>query len=148
MLKQTTRDLIAMFREHDGEIDRLSNGAERERFRRLQAESIRDGRRRQGALSHRRLVLALYLKRKQRPFSKLEILNTGDPIHRSYAFSNVVARVVLPKGEELGLCIPGVCYSEYESGPNLCLLADAVAELLPRAAYVGLLSCQRVPRGN
>ena len=59
MLKQTTRDLIAMFREQDQLIDRY-RWNDRRWYRDALAAAIHEGRERLGAVGQREHVLKLY----------------------------------------------------------------------------------------
>ena len=79
--------------------------------------------------------------------SALDRLRRYDRIFRSRGFADVVATARMADGTVRSVAIEGVCYSEYESGPSLLMLADAVAEIVPGVAWVGLQSCRPVGRG-
>ena len=80
--------------------------------------------------------------------SALERLRRYDGIFRPLGFADVVATARMDDGRVSRVAIEGVCYSEYESGPSLFMLADAVAEIVPGVAWVGLQSCRPVGRGG
>ena len=79
--------------------------------------------------------------------SALDRLRRYDGIFRPLGFADVVATARMGDGSVTTVAIDGVCYSEYESGPSLFMLADAVAEIVPGVAWVGLGSCRPVGRG-
>lgn len=67
----------------------------------------------------------------------LQHLQTPDPIWRPYAFDRVT---VSGKGGPI-LSLVGRCWSEYQSGPNLCHLAE-VAGYFQGPGFYGLHSCR------
>lgn len=66
----------------------------------------------------------------------------------NFAFRDVVATVQRKDGSRMTIAIPGVVYSEYESGPNLFHLADWVAYTHRNleVAFVGLASATPLGR--
>jgi hypothetical protein len=76
----------------------------------------------------------------------LRHLQTRDPIWRSHGFDRVTV-AGRREGEQVSgpiLSLLGTCYSDYESGPSLILLAEATGALIG-PGYYGLHSCRRVP---
>lgn len=80
--------------------------------------------------------------------SKVDLLTLpADGVTRFYSFADVVATWRNDAGRCGEVSIPGICSSEYSSGPSLFMLADAVQELLGDyggRVWVGLKSCRRV----
>lgn len=72
------------------------------------------------------------------------MLHTFCPIWRANGFRNVVAYYLDASFRKQLVTIPGVCYSEYSSGPSMTMLANAVAEMVrsPDVIMVGLESCE------
>lgn len=66
----------------------------------------------------------------------------------AHAFRDVVATARLKDGSQIKIEIPGVVYSEFESGPNLSHLADWVAytHRNNQIAFVGLVSATPLGR--
>ena len=63
--------------------------------------------------------------------SKLAYLTTPDQIWRPYTHEHVTVRACYGNnGYRVDLSLLGRCYSEYPSGPNMLVLADATAELM------------------
>jgi hypothetical protein len=65
-----------------------------------------------------------------------------------YAFRDVVVTARLKDGSRVELAIPGVVYSEFESGPNLTHLADWAAYFYRNyeIAFVGFESATPLGR--
>lgn len=65
----------------------------------------------------------------------------------AYAFKDVVATVRRKDGTVTEFTVPGVVYSEYESGPNMFHLADWIAYTLgERNIWVGFKSATPLGR--
>lgn len=78
---------------------------------------------------------------------RLETLRTHDPIWRDHAFDRVTIDG-RPGGEGQSkplVSIVGTCYSPYESGPSLIMLADVAGEVFGPGFY-GLHSCRPLAR--
>ena len=64
-----------------------------------------------------------------------------DSLHNPYAFDRVeIAGAV-------SMSLLGTTWSEYPSGPNLCLLAGAAAKISGQHGYFGLASCRKLGFG-
>lgn len=65
-------------------------------------------------------------------------LTKADIIWRPYAFD----RVTVLTYDGIPCSLLGVIWSKYSSGPNLCELAEAAAELTGVSGHYGLASCR------
>lgn len=68
------------------------------------------------------------------------ILN-NDPIWKPWSFDRVRITGKTDRGAIVDFCIMGKCYSEFESGPNLCHVADFAGDLFG-AGFYGLADCR------
>jgi len=71
----------------------------------------------------------------------LEHLQKPGMLHAPYAFDRVEVTGTTTGGEPISMSILGVCYSEFASGPNLWVLANATAAQVGGGMY-GLRSCR------
>ena len=76
----------------------------------------------------------------------LDYLHRPDAIWKTYAHDRVEISGHASDGSPVRASLLGVCYSEYESGPNLWELAQAAACIFGPGSY-GLVSCRLLGRG-
>jgi len=57
------------------------------------------------------------------------LLNSSN-IYAEYGHDRVHVEIILKTGEKREMSFLGVLHSEFSSGPNMCILADAAAEIV------------------
>lgn len=65
----------------------------------------------------------------------LDHLQTPSPILRPYAFDRVEVCGHYLDGKPISFSILGVCWSQFDSGPNLMTLADAASDLVGSGSF-------------
>ena len=78
---------------------------------------------------------------------QFDYLKKYNPIWNGYVFKHVVALVRNKDNTTVKIGIPGFCFSEFTSGPNLYHLAAFVSHDFPSAHSIGLVSATLVGRG-
>lgn len=69
-----------------------------------------------------------------RKLSNMEIFKTWQT-HRRHSFRNVRLCGKSKKHGKVSILVPGICFSEFESGPNLQLAADVMFDLFGSGSY-------------
>ena len=67
--------------------------------------------------------------------TRLQQIQTYDPIWKPYAHEQVAVKGTTAKGETIYFSILGRCFSEFVDGPNLCQLADVAGEIFGPGFY-------------
>jgi hypothetical protein len=71
----------------------------------------------------------------------INLLQKRDLICQPYCFDRVEINGKTTEGQPVSFSIIGKCFSEFKSGPNLCILAN-IAGCIFGTGYYGLKNCR------